>query len=505
MTKLRKPSEDFKTRFDAAKKWRGSVEALIKEVYSFCAPGREQDFGSRTASTREEVNTFNSIGEEVATDLAGDLITYFTPPEVRWCSYEVTAEIPEDIADQVLQLVQAREDQLFEMIQKSNYNDIAPQWGFETACHGTPALWVSKGHLNQPIHVEIVPASELLITPGHMGILDRFRQKKILASTLKVALNDYDVTLDDEKIKAVMKRAGAMAEVVWGFWVNWDDPGRPMWNMEITVEGVRVTDEKINIGDLAGSCPMLVGRFNPQPNRPWGRGPGWKAIPDFRTLDKLDEVVLTALDDALQNTLIYPDDGFLDLENGLVPGTANPARSTFTKDQIFVLPKGANLDYGFFTEERLEQRIRTAFYQDGPRQRGDTPPTAAQWLDERRRVQQRLGKPSAPLWSEMIMPLVQRFEYLAVENGDMEEAITHDGKTITVTPISPLQKAQNQDQVMISRSNLELGVSMLGEGFAQVVDPITTMKNIVRASGDSLTAVRDEMEQPSEQPAPPPQ
>lgn len=498
---MSKPSKEFSTRLASAKKWRASVEPRIKEIYGFCAPGRESEFSTTISQSQaEEVETYHSLGEEVATDLAGDLVTYFTPAEVRWCSYAVTAEIPEDAADAVLKLVQEREDQLFEMIQQSNYNDVAPQWGFEAATHGTPALWVQRGHITQPIFVEIVPPSELLITPGYLGVLDRFRRKKVAADTLKPLFNGLDVNLGDQKIRNAMSKPGTMVEVIWGFWVDWTDPGRPKWIMEITVEGIRVTKEKVDLGDFAGTCPLIVGRFNPQPNKPWGRGAGWKAIPDMRVLDKIEEVVLTALDDSLQRTFIYPDDGFLDLEGGLIPGRGYPAHRGFSRDQIYEFPKTTDLDYGFFSEDRLEQRIRSAFYQDGPRQRGETPPTAAQWLDERRRVQQRLGKPSAPLWSEMIYPLVQRFEYLAVQSGEMPDAITHDGRTISVLPISPLQKAQNQDQVMVARSNAEMGAVMLGpEGYGQVVDPIATMKNVVRASGDTLTVVRSEQEAPVDQ------
>lgn len=499
---MRKPSKDFQTRYDLAKRWQDAVRPVIEEIYTFCAPGRERDFQARPGVT--PAMNYHSLGEEVATDLAGDLITYFTPPESRWASYVFRQPVPEDAADQVQRLVQEREDQLFEVIQSSNYYDVAPQWGFECAAHGTPAMWITRGHIMQPVHAEIVPPSELLIAPGHMGLLDRFRQKSVRADTLKAMFDGIEVTLDDPRITRLMERPGQQAKVVWGFWLDWDDPGRPMWRMEITVEGIRVTDERVQLGDLAGSCPLVVGRFNPQPGTPWGRGAGWKALPDLRTLDKIDEVVLTAMDDALLTTLIYPDDGFIDLSEGIIPGRAYPANRGFTRDAIYELQRGANLDYGFFSEERLEQRIRTAFYQDGPRQRGETPPTAAQWLDERRRVQQRLGKPSAPLWSEMIVPMIQRFEFLAVESGEMPEAITHNGQAISVRPISPLQKAQNQDQVMIARSNLEMGAAFLGpEVLGQAVDVIGTLKNIVDKSGDGITVIRDEMEVAIEQPAQP--
>lgn len=485
-----KPSKDFSTRYSAAKRWRDDVRASIEETMSFCCPGREHDFSN--PAKEHETSVFISLPEEMATDLAGDIITYFTPAEVRWASYEVITDVQEDMADQVLELVKDREDKLFTLIQASNYNDMAPQWGFEAASHGTAAIWVEASHIAMPIHCEAVLPHELLLTPGHRGFLDRFREKTVLASTLNALFAGAGYDLSEPRIKAKMEKPGATVKVCWGYWLDWEDPGNPMWLSEVTVDGIRVSPEKQLVGPITGACPLLVGRFNPQAGKPWGRGAGRKALPDMRVLDKMDETVLSGLDQSLLNTIIYPSDGFLDLENGIVAGTAIPAGRSFDKNQIADLSRNVNVDQGWFAEDRIEDRIRRAFYQDGPRQRGETPPTAAQWLDERRRVQQRLGKPSAPLWSELILPMIQRFEFLGVQLGEMPDAITHNGRAISVTPISPLQKAQNQDKVMVTRSNLELAAMTFGESLPQVIDMPTTLRNIVRASGDELTAINEE-------------
>jgi hypothetical protein len=300
----------------------------------------------------------------------------------------------------------------------------------------------------------------------------------------------YPVDLSERGLVEKMKKPLTPCKVVWGFWLDWTDPALPVWKCEITVDGKRITPaDPITLGAISGACPLIVGRFNPQPNRPWGRGAGLIALPDLRTLSKVSETVLSGLDQSLMNTLIFADDGFLDLSNGLEAGRAYPASRGFTRDQIYDLSRNVNVDQGWFTEERLESRIRSIFYQDGPRQRGDTPPTAAQWLDERRRVQQRIGKPSAPLWSEFFIPLIQRFETLGVQLGKLPEAISHNGEAIRVMPISPLQKAQNQDQVMIARSNIEFGAAVLGEAFPQVIDAAETMRRMVRASGDDITQI----------------
>lgn len=487
-----KPSDDFKHRWDAAKKERDQIDSDLKEILRFCAPDRVHDFdqkGGRTPKP-DEVTTFTSLGEECATDLAGDIVNYYMPSETRWSGFEVTAPIPEEAADQVLAVVQAREDELFDMFDASNLNDIKPQIGFEVASHGTPALWVADGHMSQPISVEVIPVHEVYLTVGHRGYVDRFRKKFVMTDYLAAELPDMN--LDQAPIRALLAKKGTWAEVIWGFWLDWSEPANPRWIREVTVDGTRVSEEREDIGPINGACPMLVGRFNPRPGRAWGRGPGWKALPDLLVLDKIKEVVLGKLDEQLDPAWTYVDDGVLNFDNGIVGGLGYPRKS----DQVPTpLLAPANLDYGFFTEGEITRSIEKAFYQDGPRQRGDTPPSATQWVDERRRVQARLGMPSAPLFTELFAPLMQRFEALAVMQGRLDQAISLDGSAINIRPVSPLQRSRNQDKALISRSNIEFAAGVLGEQFGQVIDGLKTVQNHISATGDELTAVQSRQAQ----------
>lgn len=503
-----KPSKEFSSRFEEAKKWRSLVEPYIKEVYSFCAPDRSDEFtkGGMRQVSKVDTEVYHSLGEEAADDLAGDLVTFFTPPEARWFDSLIMTEVPEEQEDEAKSLVGQREDDISALIQSSNYNDIAPQIGQEIASHGTPGMWVQKAHFQQPIYCESVPPSELYIVPGHMGILDRFREKMVKANTLNALFadeiaNDQVDLMSDPKIKAKLDKPGSVCTVVWGFWLDWTDPAVPLWKMEITIDGKRVTPaEPVTLGPVNGACPLIVGRFNPRSGRPWGRGPGLRALADLRVLDKVEEIYLLGLEDAIRNTIIYADDGFLDFSNGgIIPGSANPAARGFTRDQIYELNKSTNMEVAFFSKDDMERRIRSLFYQDGPRQRGDTPPTAAQWFDEARRVQQRLGKPSAPLWTEFYGPFVQRVEFLGAQMGEFEPQLLLDGRAINVQPVSPLHKAQQHDQVMIARSNIELAQMAFGpEGAMQFIDVGGTFSNILDASGDDLTKIREQ--QPAEAP-----
>lgn len=486
-----KPSKDFKTRYDAAKQWRNGVERDIKDALKFCAPGREHDFSTRQSKHIPVTEIFTSLAEELAGDLASDLVTYYTPPEVRWMDWEVKTPVPEDQVEAVLDLVNEREQEIFDLIESSNYYDVAPQVFFEPASHGTAAMWVDQAHITQPVYVEAVPPNELLITPGHLGYLDRFREKWVLAEHLEVMFAGQDVDLSDLKIQDKIKKPGAKAKVCWGFWLDWSDPAYPVWLHEITVDEKRVTEEKQPLGPLAGACPLLVGRFNPRIGYPWGRGPAIKAAPEIFTLDDVSERVLDNLDAAMSPTFVYPDDGILDMRDGIERNAAYPARPGAAQS-VQKLDLGGNLDYGWFSEDRIAERLRAAFYQDGPRQRGDTPPSATQWLDEARRVQKRLGKPSAPMWTEIIYPFVQRVEYIGVQTGALESTITHNGQALHISPVSPLQKAQNQDKVLITRSNLDLGAQLAGENIGSFVDLPATFENIRKTSGDELLVMKKE-------------
>lgn len=494
---MKKPSKEFSARLAAARQWRRNVEPDIREVLRFCAPHRTNSFTQSPHQRRPaDVDTHISIGEEMATDLAGDLVNFFMPAEMQWAEYEVMAPIPEDAVQAVLKLVENRETQLFDFLDQSNLNEIAPQIMFEAATHGTPAIWVDSGHIAEPIYIEVVPPDELLVTPGHMGISDRFREQWVQTEFLEALLPGMD--LSDPKLSVKMKKPGSWSKVCHGFWLDWTDPGNPIWLREVTVDDKLVSGEKEQLGPINGACPLLVGRFNPTPKNPWGRGPGVKALPDLLVLDKIEEVVLGKLDEQLDPAWTYVDDGVLNFSNGVRGGMAYPRRSPEMPQPLI---GGGDLDYGFFEKNQMEERIRVAFYQDGPRQRGQTPPTASQWLDERRRVQARLGKPSAPLFSEVLLPLIQRVEYIAVAQGQIDQAITIDGTTIHVRPISPMSRSQNQDKAMITRSNLDMGVQVFGENVGQLVDMKTTYQNIIKATGDELLVLNDKP--PAQEGAPP--
>ncbi|MDB6151458.1 MAG: hypothetical protein JWQ44_2906, partial [Chthoniobacter sp.] len=57
-------------------------------------------------------------------------------------------------------------------------------------------------------------------------------------------------------------------------------------------------------------------------------------------------------------------------------------------------------------------------------------------------------------------------------------------------------KAQNQDKVMVTRSNLDLSFSVLQDQVATYIDMEKTLSNIKDASGDDLLVIKKASDAP---------
>src|SRR5690606_34319799 len=142
------------------------------------------------------------------------------------------------------------------------------------------------------------------------------------------------------------------------------------------------------------SCPLVVGRFNVDPTFAFGNGPMLEVLPELRSLDEATALTLERFDLAAHPPWGYPDDGVVNFEGGIYPGMGYPMARGSGEDFVKLFFEG-DVDMTFLVEADLEKRVKRAHYADRPEQKGDTPPTATQWLDEVALSQKRLSVPAA--------------------------------------------------------------------------------------------------------------
>lgn len=482
-----KQDDEFKKRLTAAKTQRKMLmEGVGREVYKFCFNGREVEWDRTTRVEYEPAEIFTDFPSTLAEDFSGELFSTMMPENATWVEYEAGTAIPADQVEEVTQQIAAYESAIDRSIKASNfYNE--GYTAFQDATVGNVAMWIERPRINGPVVCEAVSLPQLYLRLGPEGIADRFRERMYFTSDLP---NLFPRAQWSKAMERKIKDAKhGKSTVCWGFWPKYDDPENPVWCRQIRVDGD-------NIGldmDLseAGEMELVVGRFNAVPDTPWGRGPGYRMLPTIRVLNAVSEMTLEGMDRNLDPAFTYPHDGVLDLSDGIEQGLGYPAMPG-SADSIRPIGTVDNLDYGFYSQEQLELSLRDGFYRQ-IEQRGKTPPSASQYIGDEQKSLRRIARPAAKTWDEFGVGVLRRFEFLERQGGRLRgiNAPLIEEGVIAVRPISPLERAQAREDVLIADSIIERTVNSVGPEQAMlVVDMQGTMRNIKDKLKDKLVQFR---------------
>lgn len=484
-----KQEDEFSRRFSAAKAHRSEyMEETAREIYKFCFNGREREWdGAKNRTDYDADEIFADLIPTVAEEFHGELYSTMTPENTPWVAFEAGNAIDEEIASEAEAELLEFERAIAKSIRTSNYYQEGPS-AFQDSVVGTQAMWVERKGLGQPINCKALPLSKCFFMLGPNGLEDRFYRESYYYRDLPALFPraQFSKKLRDKIDKAKTGRA----VVVWGFWRDYKDPLAPQW-----VHQIRVDNESIGLDEdlgFEGACPIVAGRFNPIPGSAYGRGPGVRMLPSMRVLDELSRMVLEGMDRALDPAFSYVHDGLTDLSDGIESGMGYP-RMPGADNSIEPIALAGNLDYGFFSQERLEMQIRYGFYRE-PEQRGKTPPSATQYMGEEQKQLRRMARPAGPLWGEFVVGLLKRFEFIEREDGgslqDQRLPLIESGVVIP-RPISPLERAQAREDVITAQSIMEIANQNLGpEQAALLIDGPATFGNIKSSLKDQIVQVR---------------
>jgi hypothetical protein len=198
-------------------------------------------------------------------------------------------------------------------------------------------------------------------------------------------------------------------------------------------------------------------------------------------------LTLERFDQAAHPAFVYTNDSVLNFEGGITPGTGYPADRDFKIESLFF---EGDTDLSFLIEADLERRVKRAHFVDRPEQRGDTPPSATQWIDEMALAQRRLGVPASSFWHEGPREIFLRFHRLLMDRGTIEP-IQIDGRTISVEPYNPTERAKDQQEVQIAVRLGEIANMLFPQVGQVMIDGVATLANLQTKLGDKIVVLRD--------------
>ena len=171
-------------------------------------------------------------------------------------------------------------------------------------------------------------------------------------------------------------------------------------------------------------------------------------------------------------------------------GKAYPMRPGSGRDIAKLYFEG-DADLGFYTAQDLERRIRRKHFADYPEQKGDTPPTATQWIDEMVKSQRRIGTPGKKFWREGPYQIFRRFEWLLDKDGKIED-VESNGRKLSLIPNNPATQAANNQKLQNGMQVLGIVKNYFPETSAAAVDERATIDNIKRLAKVDMVVLRDE-------------
>ncbi|TCR64687.1 portal protein [Bosea sp. BK604] len=487
-TKLEKEAAQ---RLADCRRQKSLVDTDLREGYFFTAPQRCRDVTSTTSPTDRGRETDMSelqisLGMQLAQDFATEMLNTFTPEVIEWAQQKAGIDIEDEeqrgaletqIAEQTTVIMEAmKASNLYAALSLAYMPDLAL---------GTVGLWIDDLRPSEPIVNQAVPLREIEVNIGPYGeIDDRFIVRHTRYRHLPALLRGVDLPADIEK--KIKDKPGERCILSWGWWRLWDKDSDVYWQAVIRVGEKVVADAELR-GE--GSCPLIVGRFNPDTIFSFGQGPALQALPDLRRLDETEALKIENADFQIHPPFIYADDGVMNFETGIEPGMGYKARP-WQHVPVEKLSFEGNVSFAEFETQRIEQGIRKLFFADYPEQIGKTPPTAEQWLDEMQRAKRRIGTPGKIFFKEVPAEIFKRFKFLLAARGVIED-IKVDGKTVALTPYDPTEQAQEFQEVQIALRVLEAARNYFPETMQVEIDGSATVGNIKKKLRDKIVVQRD--------------
>jgi hypothetical protein len=474
-------SKEACSRLEACVKQKDVFDLDIREGYFFAAPHRAREIRSSMAASTTKRNDEGELQTGLASELSRDFVTElvdaFMPQAEAWAERRPGMNLPDEFHAEAKEIAAKQDPVIFDAIRASNLYSEVPKAFAPDIALGTAALWIDDPRPNENIVTQAVPLHELEINIGPFGdIDDRFVVRHTKNAHVKALVGEaiYDKIPAElrEKIEA---KSNERTIVRWGFWRLWARRDDVVWQHVVMI-AKQVVHTMTLVGE--GSCPLLPMRFNPSPEWAFGTGPLIEGLPDFRLLDALEGDKIDHIEISLRPPTGYPDDSFAAVEEGIEPGSAYPIRSG-SEGAIKAIFEGGDIEGALFETSSIEDRLRRKFFLGMPVQKGKTPPTATQWIDEMIEKQRRIGTPGMPFWREGPAEIFLRFKFLLEKRGRIEP-VQVNGKTVSLEPYNPAQRAAEQQEVAMALRYLSIVGPTWPEEFRLEVNGSKTMRNLAQ-------------------------
>jgi hypothetical protein len=444
----------FLARSEVARVKHQEVARIIDDCYEYCLPLRQRSYMSSPGDRRTD-RLFDTTACEAIQDFASNWLDDIWPTDSAPFAFNAGKAVADNVRSEVDRALQPVAEDIIATINDSNFRAAAHEAGLDYAI-ASGVLMIEDGDAVDPINCTALPLSECWLGLGPRGRKDRLYRPR------KLKVSDIEVLWPKMTWPQGMSEASnpdAELEVLEGIERDYSVRGTERWNYRAVLKE-KAYPIASGTYEGHGSCPFIAFDYMRVASEILGRGPAQIAMPDIKTLNLIKEMILEYGDLAIGGLWQAEDDGVINPDTiVLEPRTIIPKAAGSKGLEAIEIAGDFNLSQ--IVVENLQMTIRRVFNINdlGPPQ--GTPASATEILQRTADRAKRQAGPYSRSITEFLFPVVRRVAHIRVKQGAIKLPAI-DGRTVVLKPLSPLTRAQAQDEILRHDRTLEMIAARFG-------------------------------------------
>jgi hypothetical protein len=461
---------------------------LWQDVADLIHPRQSNITQSQTPAMSQTERLYDSTAVHSNTLLAASMQGSLTSSSVSWFSIRIRGlELDKEHA--ITQYLEQCASIMHDEIRQSNFSAQAHELYADLGAFGVGALFLGEkekggGRIYNGLRFEALAPGQYAVDEDAEGQVNCLYYCKRM--TAQAAVGKFGSTVAPKTMQMAERGEQELLEYVHGVYPRGQydreayGASRANKLMPYTSCWVEVHSKNLVAESGFHEFPFMVPRWAKSTGEVYGRGPGFVALPDVKTLNKAVELKLKALSKAIDPPIKARNDGVIGAVR-LTPGSITYVRDM---DAVQALDLGGRFDVADMEEEKLRANIRRIFFTD-QLQLQEGPQMTAYEVQVRYELMQRiLGPTLGRLEVEFLDPLLNRVFWILQRGKKLPEmppeleAWLAAGNALDVVYEGPLARAARLSDTVATQRFLQT-VLPLAEVKPDIVD-IIDLDELVR-------------------------
>ncbi len=429
-------------RLARAERRRDELAGLIDDAYDYVLPMRERIRRQQNPRAAME-RVFDGTAIAALQNTASRLLFELAPPTEPWFELRAGPDVADEERDEVDRRLKDVTEEIRRAISNSDFYTQAHEAMLDSLI-SVGTLRIDVGDAVQPVRFRAIPMSRVIPDVGPFGLLDGyFFRHRPRAGQIRTIWPQAQLT--GELARHALEKPDREVELVEAIWRDWDVRTAEAWRWLLLepVQRARLDESRF---EGHGSAPVIGFRWSAAPDEAYGHGPVLMALPDIRTINLTKQLILENADLAVSGAWQAEDDGTINVDNvQIIPGTVIPIAPG--SSGLRPLEAAGRFDVAQLVLEDLRAQIKATLLDDDLGPPEGTPMSATEVMQRKADQAERVAAPLGRYLKEFLFPVVYRVAHVLRQAGRIELPPI-DGRFVALRPLSPLARAQAQEEVL---------------------------------------------------------